>query len=423
MAVFAVMLTVFLSLVEVGVAKEGAAGVVYRREDFRQGTGEGTGEGEGTGTGEGEGADTGPRLGFASPVGTAERTDALGAKTWEFARWTGPERAVGFPATELIASWTADTPAGTWIEIELRGRNAAGLTRWYSMGRWAYGDADILRTSVTGQRDRDGRVDTDTFVAAAGRPVTAYQLRATLYRSPGSAATPVVRSLGTMASAVPAARRVAVSTGGTAWGTELKVPRRSQHAHRGHYPQWNGGGQAWCSPTSVAMVLEYWGKGPSARQTAWVDRSDPAPEVDHAARHVYDYAYKGAGNWPFNVAYAGHHGLEGFVTRLRSLAELERFTAAGVPVVTSQSFTPAELRGAGYATDGHLMVVIGFTRTGDVIANDPAAPTDDGVRRVYSRADFENVWLRGSNSRGIAYIIHPPGHPLPAPEPGNSPNW
>ena len=39
------------------------------------------------------------------------------------------------------------------------------------------------------------------------------------------------------------------------------------------------------------------------------------------------------------------------------------------------------------------MVVTGFTAEGDVIVNDPAAPGDADVRRVYPRAAFENVWL------------------------------
>jgi hypothetical protein len=131
---------------------------------------------------------------------------------------------------------------------------------------------------------------------------------------------------------------------------------------------------------------------------------------------MYDHSYQGTGNWPFGVAYAGRYGLEGFVTRLRSLAELERFIDAGIPVITSQSFKETELPGSGYSTSGHMMVVVGFTPSGDVIANDPAAPDDGAVRRVYPRAAIENVWLRGSSSGGIVYILHPRDIPLPSSE-------
>lgn len=412
-------LTAFLSTVLLATAltapaeaapKKPAAGapdVVFKRADFTAGTGEGTVAGDG--------------LAFAAAAGTTTYTDALGTRTWEYARWTGPERSLEFPATELIASWTADVPAGSWVQIEARARNATGLTRWYVLGRWAYGEGDIHRTSVPGQRDDDARVAVDTLVAARG--ISAYQLRVTLYRTPGSSVVPRVRTLGAMASHVPERESVPVSPGGGAWGTELDVPRRSQSVHAGHYPEWNGGGQAWCSPTSATMVLGYWGRWPSEQDTSWVDPSDPDPEVDYAARHTYDHAYGGAGNWPFNIAYAGRYGLDGFVTRLRTLTELERLISAGIPVITSQSFEEHELPGAGYGTNGHIMVVIGFTGDGDVIANDPSSPTNAAVRRVYPRAAFENVWLRSSSSGGIVYLIHPPGHELPATTPGLPANW
>jgi hypothetical protein len=387
----------------------GAADVVFERADFAAGTPEGTVAGAG--------------LAFAAAAGTTTYTDALGTRTWEYARWTGPERPLAFPATELIASWTADVPAGSWLQVEARARNASGLTKWYVLGRWAHGEDAIRRTSVPGQGDDDAKVAVDTLVAAEGREISAYQLRVTLYRAPGSSVVPRVRTLGAMASNVPERTKVPVSPGGGAWGTELDVPRRSQSIHSGHYPEWDGGGQAWCSPTSTTMVLGYWGRWPSEEETSWVDPSDPNPEVDHAARHTYDHAYEGAGNWPFNTAYAGRYGMDGFVTRLRTLTELERLISAGIPVITSQSFKKNELPGAGYGTNGHIMVVVGFTADGDVIANDPASPTNEAVRRVYPRAAFENVWLRSSSSGGIVYVIHPPGHDLPETTPGLPANW
>lgn len=53
---------------------------------------------------------------------------------------------------------------------------------------------------------------------------------------------------------------------------------------------------------------------------------------------------------------------------------------------------------------GHLLVVRGFTPEGDVIVNDPAAASDEGVRRVYKRELFQRAWLDRS---GVVYIIYP----------------
>ncbi|MER6947650.1 C39 family peptidase [Nonomuraea sp. NPDC000554] len=324
--------------------------------------------------------------------------------------WTSEERPIGFAATQLVPSWTARTPPGAWIEVELQARTTAGeLTKWYVMGRWsAHGDP---RTSVPGQGDDDGDVAVDTFVAR--RPVVAFRVRVTAH---GGAE---VGSLGVMASAVPQRPAAVPSPYAPADAVELAVPRHSQQAHAGHHPEWDGGGANWCSPASVAMVLAFWGRGPAADELGWVGDDDPGPAVDHAARGIYDHSYQGTGNWPFNVAYAGLFGLDGFVTRLRSAVELEGFVRAGIPVIASLSFKEHELPGAGYSTGGHIMVVTGFTAEGDVIVNDPAAPGDAEVRRVYRRAAFENVWLRGSGSGGIVYVLHPPGLTLP---PSNG-NW
>ncbi|MET8155718.1 C39 family peptidase [Sphaerisporangium sp. NPDC005289] len=347
-----------------------------------------------------------------SESGVTSYLDPFGgsATTWPYRRWTSEEREIGFPATELVPSWTAAAPPGSWLRVELRARTVTGgLTKWYDMGRWAEGGGDIHRTSLPGQGDEDGDVAVDTFVAR--RPVSSYRLRVTLH-GPGAA----VRSVGVMASALPTRAGVPPSVPGPAAGVELSVPPRSQRLHAGHYPEWGGGGEAWCSPASTTMVLQYWGRGPSADDLLFVDPGDPCPAVDHAARDMYDHSYQGTGNWPFGVAYAGRYGLAGFVTRLRSLTEVERLVAAGIPVITSQSFKEHELPGSGYSTRGHLMVVTGFTADGDVIANDPAGASDDTVKRTYPRAAFENVWLRTTSSGGIVHVVHPHDIPLPSSE-------
>ncbi|HET9860795.1 MAG TPA: C39 family peptidase, partial [Nocardioidaceae bacterium] len=139
------------------------------------------------------------------------------------------------------------------------------------------------------------------------------------------------------------------------------------------------------------------------------------PWVDHAARYTYDYNYDGAGNWPFNTAYAARFGLESFVTRLRSLTEAEQFIKAGIPLVVSVSFKESKLDGAGYGTNGHLMTIVGFEADGDVIVNDPAShliPSNDEVRVVYDREQLENAWI--GHTGGISYVIHPESVALPA---------
>ncbi|MEV7343743.1 peptidase C39 family protein [Streptomyces sp. NPDC093544] len=366
-----------------------------------------------------------PGLMIATSAGTRTYTDPHTNKTalWEYATWTSTVHKLAVPATEAVASWNADTPAGTWLQVELTGTYSDGTdTPWYVLGRWAAGDQDIKRTSVDDQSDGKSSIWTDTFSiddAASGLRLVSYRLRLTLYRTPGTKVTPTVWRLGVMGSDVPDRFTVPASTPGLA--QELKVPRYSQETHAGQYPQYDNGGEAWCSPTSSQMIVEYWGRKPTADQLAWVDPDFTDPQVCHAARYTYDYQYAGCGNWPFNSAYAAtYKDLQGVVTRLGSLTELETLIAAGIPAITSQSFLKSELTGAGYGTSGHLMTVIGFTADGDVIANDPASPSNSAVRRVYQRREFENIWLRtkrynaagnvASGTGGVCYLYFP-AHP------------
>jgi Peptidase_C39 like family len=370
------------------------------------------------------------RLWFGRAAGTTSYTDPFGdgsARAYEYTRWTSPVVRPGFDLTELVASWDATTPTGTWVEVAMSGLADGGQqSKWYVLGRWGAGDdtaaGDIHRTSVPAQGDAVGRVAVDTFVAAANRSLSTWQLRVTLYRKAGSHARPAVEAVGAMASRLPDAETVPVSGPGGAWGKVLPVPTYSQETHLGHYPQWDNGGEAWCSPTSTAMVLDYWRRGPTKRETAWVDPADADPQVDHAARMVFDYEYDGAGNWPYNTAYAGTRGLNAFVTRLRSLTEAEQFIKAGIPLVASLSFEAEDMDGAGYGTNGHLMVIVGFDRKGDVVVNDPAShliPSNDQVRFTYKRAQFENAWI--PHSGGIVYVIHPSWVRLP--HSPSQPNW
>jgi hypothetical protein len=326
--------------------------------------------------------------------------------------WTSPiyDPALGF--TELVSSWNADTPSGTWIQVELHALTAKGTwTKWYVMGRWAYGDDTIFRTSVGGQGDADGYVAIDTFFAK-DHVAVAYRLKVTLFRRAGSSATPTLTRLSAVAMNVRNQKNTFPSAT-TGVVKDLNLPLYSQEIHHGDFPQYDNGGEAWCSPTSTAMVVRYWGSSyqPTPLEYEWVTNAlgstHADPWVDFTARAVYDYRYNGAGNWPFNAAYAASRGLVGDVSALHNLREAEPYIQAGVPLVASVAWSSNKLEGAIKSTNGHLMVIGGFEADGDVIAYDPASDTDALVRHVYDREQFERAWIPASG--GIVYVIRPAG--------------
>lgn len=297
----------------------------------------------------------------------------------------------GFGAREAIPSWNAATPAGTWVDVGLRALADGRWTRWYELGSWSSRDP-ARRHSAAGQRNARGRVATDTLVLA--RAADGFQLALRL-RSARAGASPSFRLAALAFSGAPARPRTLAPGDRALWGRTLDVPEYSQMV----YPD---GGEVWCSPTSVAMVVAYWQRY----------RGAPEPRVRQAVRGTRDRVYASHGNWPFNVAFAATQGLEARVARFRSLREVERWVAAGVPVVVSYAWRRGELDGADGASSGHLAVVVGFDRSGNPVVNDPAARSDANVRRTYERGQLERLWL--AHSAGTAYLIHPPRHPVPA---------
>ncbi|WP_409485054.1 peptidase C39 family protein [Arsenicicoccus dermatophilus] len=357
------------------------------------------------------------------PAGRTTYTDPYGARTtraYDHGSWSTSWSPIPFAFTQLVPSWRALTPGGSFVSVWVQALTTTGrTTRWFSLGRWSdMTGGSPSRMTVNGQSDTYATVATDTLKARPGYAFKAWRLMVTLYRPAGTTATPSLTAANVMASAVPTGSTVTVpvSPVGIGRGTVLPVPAYSQMVHAGHYPAWNGGGEAWCSATSLAMLLDYWRVGPSTTETAWV-RPTPHtnPQVDHVVGKVFDHAYDGSGNWAFNTAYAGVRGLDAFVTRLRSLAEAERFVAAGIPLAISTSFTRTQLTGAGFGTNGHLMVIAGFDAAGDVVVNDPASgmvASNARVRKTYARAQLENAWAR---SGGTTYVLHPGSRPLPTP--------
>ncbi len=313
---------------------------------------------------------------------------------------TSPEITTAFIYKEAIASWNATTPAGSWVEVQFRAQYGTRWSKWYVLGIWASDDSTIRRHSVQTQGDSDGFVAVDTFVSSAKKATTnKFQLKLRLFSTNGSSA-PSVRNA-SVAYSTSAPKKAGVSTGNPDnWNTLVDIPECSQMV----YPD---GGEVWCSPTSTSMVLGYWSGGGE-------DPVSCEARVRAAVEGVYDWIYDGHGNWPFNTAYAATQGHEGYVARFTSLAKVEEYVAAGVPVIMSIAWGKGELTGASIdSTNGHLFVLVGFDSSGNPIVNDPASPDDASVQRTYLRSELELLWLQASG--GTVYLIYPPSQAATVP--------
>lgn len=290
----------------------------------------------------------------------------------------------GFAWDQAIVSWNLDNPADAAVKVEARAWRAEMPTKWYVLADWAADAAKAPRASVNGQRDADGTVDTDTLELKA--PADRLELRTTL-RTLGGGARPRLRLLTASFFDSKAPKMPDVPKPSEAWGKTIDVPQRAQ----GDYP--NGG--VLCSATSTSMLLEHYSR--------LLNRPELDHDVPEVEANVWDSVYKGAGNWPFNVAYLGSFpGMRAYVARFVGISDLERWVAAGLPLACSVSFDM--LKGAPTGGSGHLVVLVGFTKDGDPVLNDPARR--GAVRHIYPRADFERAWLYSNRT---VYVVHPEG--------------
>jgi hypothetical protein len=317
--------------------------------------------------------------------------------------WTSPEVPTPFGFTELIPSWNAMVPPGTGVRFQARVRDArtGRWSPWLYFGQWGRTVAARRQDQPVLTFDR-GIVNVDNLVL--DRPANAYQLRACL------------QSFEFDANIVPSLRRFSVTYSGRVpdrrlreqllepvkpvgtWARDLAIPFRAQGDTA---PPLRGQS---CSPTSTTMVMAYFG----------VDRP-----TNENALVIYDGEHDIFGNWNRAVQRAAELGLDGWVTRFRDWDQVKAMIAAGQPVIASINFQsrdefPSALVGP---TAGHLIVIRGFTPTGDAIVNDPAS-REKGNGAIYKADELARAWF--TNAGGVAYIIRPPASGR-LPTPGNSP--
>ncbi len=159
----------------------------------------------------------------------------------------------------------------------------------------------------------------------------------------------------------------AASTSGTGTGGDLlSMPLINQNTGGGKHPE------AYCGPTSVRMVLAHYGIEAGADEVALTDFGSGA---------MYRKG-DGSTHEGMNTALR-HYGLQTNFDYSHNLAALRAATQRGHPVIVN-------LEGdyGPFYTNGHIVVVVGFTAGGDPIINDSAG----GVQRTIPRRTFVNCW-------------------------------
>ncbi len=279
---------------------------------------------------------------------------------------------------ELIASWNGHTTQNSSIEIQVKIRKGDVWSRWFTYGKWS--DRGYNKGSVNGQRDDIAQMAIDVIKVKSLDKCSALKYKIILERTNNNFESPDIRLVSFTFN--PYNKTSKQEFDGFDIEIDIDVPMRSQKT----VPEIGG---IICSPTSLSMVMEYLGVN---------------EEIVEVAAGVKDNGSEKYGNWSYNTAYAGERGFESYVKKCESIKDVKEILLKGIPVAASiRTSSQEDLEGSFCAHEsGHLLVIRGFIqKDGEdyVIVNDPAAPTNEMVRREYKLSQFVKAWSK------IIYVV------------------
>ncbi len=73
---------------------------------------------------------------YTDPYANYNGDGVAGSGEYVSGTWTSGVTTLTFPFSQLVASWNVQTPAGTWVQVEVKPRLDDGhWAKWYILGR------------------------------------------------------------------------------------------------------------------------------------------------------------------------------------------------------------------------------------------------------------------------------------------------
>jgi hypothetical protein len=276
-------------------------------------------------------------------------------------------------ATHFVPSLAAltETPYSARLELSVR-----------VDGAWTAWTAGVgLGPSPFAALPAVNGLEADVDLFRARKPVEAARLRLRLHSATAAAVLVAPWMLALSAFEPPAAWPDPAPAGGAA---RLDVPAHSQMEADQQIAR------RICSPTCVAMVLDFWRR---------------PVRLEALAAEMFDTTTDLYGIWPAAIVAAGRRGLAGYVLRFPEWAAAAWCLARGLPIIASVRYAAGELTGAAVPqTSGHLLTLTGWEGD-EVLVNDPGAPSVASVGRRYRLDELARVWLERA---GVGYVLFSP---------------
>lgn len=275
-------------------------------------------------------------------------------------------------SNKLVVSWNCKTDVSNHLELFAKVKDEKkNISNWLSYGQWSKDESG----SVDGQCHEMFGIDVDEIYSED--KIQYIKIKVILSRKYSEAKSPELVGL------YIAEKRAFQESIIEVPNIDLEVPEMSQMLIHDI-------GSVACSPTSLAMVLNYYGQD---------------LQVLDVAKGCYDVAADIYGNWAYNVAFASELGFEAYVDYCEDITTLVTYIQSGLPIVASVKTTETITNAPQAYPEGHLLVIRGFKKddVSYVIVNDPASKTEEDVKRYYLLEEFLSIW------RHVIYVIKPRG--------------
>ncbi len=279
------------------------------------------------------------------------------------------QQSAPYPFDIGLPSWNGTAPGDSGaFRVQVRVPYQSDWSPWLDVGFWKENQwPGTKKTSFGG-----GRVDIDFLVLYSYQ--TQWQFRVEMKRDSAAVSSPTLSLLSFFASDERTTQNYDFSAVIADTPESIFIPTTflAQYRISSEF-----GGRI-CSPTTVSMILLSYGI-----------------EVDplQFAIDTYDPYYDIFGVWPRVVQNASEYGLKGTVTRYRTWSETREILANGGRIGMSIG---QPLYG------GHIVMLAGFTESGDPIVHDPARSWD-GYGHVFNKSDLSHAWF---DKGGVAYTFY-----------------
>jgi len=293
-----------------------------------------------------------------------------------------------FPMSEILPTWNVDRPTSTGFAVYFQvSEDGHSWSEWLFLGRDGSTPKSLNKTLHT----TGAVVDVDFMLLT--KDFKYFKWRIDLFTQiPGS--SPILRRFAVCYGNSSGDEEIFKNFSGKitvpkGWARKLEMPYYSQLTPEKDIPE--SMRYSICCPTSLRMVLEYYGVKRSARELCDLN---------------LDPEYQIWGGWPKSAQTLYSFGFRSYVTQIRSFDEIKSWIARGIPLIISIRAKKGELQSAPYPeVGGHVLVISGLTEDGHVWMEDPYNTDGKMGSRLWTRKEIEKTLI---GTGGVVVIAEPP---------------